>query len=626
MTLWAGCTGPVSEDRAAQVLARPEVSVRGLSSTGFTLVWDVVENADSYTYEFNGEPAVTTEDRSLAFSGLEKHTEYVISVKADAAEGSPYRSSEFTYVHVFTDDLVHLDTPELILGSAYASKTIISWSMVSGAAGYEYTINGRTTETEETQAIISGLEPGKEYTFTLKAISADPQNALDSEPAVLSFTTEEGDLPRFLIVPTSVVADAVSFDVYAEAGNLYYHDVVPGYLLARYTEEELMETYRTAILQYAEEQGISLSLALSAVLTSGTRSFTVTGLVSEMTYAVVAFGMDTKGELTSNLYVKEVKTTATGASDGPDFGGSDWFSQRFYLDNTISALSGEDWTTSAVTYWEGMDVEDMRYRVLPTDDFNTLFSDPPDQELLKSFLKDENYAYVASQGILAAINSVGITMLSSGLSPGISYTLSSLAVSDGGEELLSVNSLTTKSDPTARTWFQVSTLVDEQYGDTWNSAVAVMRGVEVTSLKYMMIASSALEKVPVSSYPDLLEDYGNEGTEEHLSGVNGGGLAIRFVNLSPSTEYTFIAMAGNPTGDTLLRYSGVSTTAAPEGERSVSAMSVKGPAAAEGGIIKVDPADKDIFSVQSIFVPAREKTGTEDLWTIIHNMKILERE
>ena len=135
MTLWAGCTGPVSEDRAAQVLARPEVSVRGLSSTGFTLVWDVVENADSYIYEFNGEPAVTTEDRSLAFSGLEKHTEYVISVKADAAEGSPYRSSEFTYVHVFTDDLVHLDTTELILGSAYASKTIISWYMVSGAEG-----------------------------------------------------------------------------------------------------------------------------------------------------------------------------------------------------------------------------------------------------------------------------------------------------------------------------------------------------------------------------------------------------------------------------------------------------------------------------------------------------------
>ena len=626
LAVFTGCTGDGPDEQGTMALGRPEVSVRGLSSTGFMLVWDAVENAGSYTYEFNGGEPVSTGDRTVSFSGLDNHTEYVVALKAEPEEGSPYNASDYTYVHVFTDDVLPLETPRIVLGCAYASNTIISWSVVSGASGYEYTIDGRTEETGETQAIISGLEPGREYTFSVKAVSEDIQNSTDSAPASITFTTETGDIPQYLIVPTSVVADAVSFDVYAKAGDLYYYDVVPGYLMSRYSSAELMETYRSAILQYAEEQGISLSLALGAVLSSGTGSFTVTGLVSEMTYAIIAFGMDTKGNLTSSLYTSEVKTTATGESDGPDFGGSDWFSQRFYIDNAISSLGGEDWTSSTVTEWSGYGVEDMRYRVLATADFNTLFSDPPDQDLLKTFLKDENYAYVATPAHLATINTMGsITVVTSGLLPGTSYTLSSLAVS-GGEEVLCVNSVTTKTDPTAKTWFAVSAVTDEQYGDPWSTAVAVMRGVEVTSVKYMMVETSALEGVLEDSYQALLEEHGHEVDAENIAAVNGGGLGIRFVNLSPQTEYTFIAMADNPSGDRLVRNAQVITDEAPDGV-SGSAASVKsGAAPVRGEIIKINPADKGLFPVESTVVPSRGNAGEKDLWTIIHNMKILENE
>ena len=173
LAVFTGCTGDGPDEQGTMALGRPEVSVRGLSSTGFMLVWDAVENAGSYTYEFNGGEPVSTGDRTVSFSGLDNHTEYVVALKAEPEEGSPYNASDYTYVHVFTDDVLPLETPRIVLGCAYASNTIISWSVVSGASGYEYTIDGRTEETGETQAIISGLEPGREYTFSVKAVSED---------------------------------------------------------------------------------------------------------------------------------------------------------------------------------------------------------------------------------------------------------------------------------------------------------------------------------------------------------------------------------------------------------------------------------------------------------------------
>ncbi|MCM1178036.1 MAG: fibronectin type III domain-containing protein [Clostridium sp.] len=624
LILAAGCSH--EEDPMAPCsyrLEKPDVKVRALTSDGFVLQWDAVENAVSYTLVFDGGEEQTVTDRRMVFSGLDNHTEYVISVRADGEE--PFVSSDCTYVHVFTDELLPLAAPEITLGCAYASRTVITWSMVEGAAGYEYTIGGKTYTTAEPKATMTDLVKGTEYRFSVKAVSANPQNWMDSDEAVLDFTTSVDDVPAYLIVPTDIVADAVAYDIYAVAGDLYYYDVVPAYLLNRLSEEEIIESYHTAILEYARQQGISLQLALGSVLKSGTSSMTKTGLTSEMTYAVIAFGMTIKGEVTSGLSYATFKTKALGESDGPNFGGSPWFSQSYYLSNSYAA-AGYTWMNSVVALWMGQDVKSIRYRTLPTSSFRQVFPDPSDTEAIKAFLRDERYSYAGTEAHLAGTNSNNGCVLITSATAGASYTLSTLATDAGGEETLCVNSVTTKTELTDRAWFAVSAVVSETYGPTHNIVTAGFKGVDIVSARFAWFQSSALANIPVSRYPDLVadEELGHDIAEENIPYINGGGLAYR-LNASPSTKYTVIGTAVNSVGDRITKYATVTTTAAPEEDVQLAKMSAGQETASCGEVMLTAPWDKELFPLVTVMAPARADLDGDDIWTAIHNMKILEK-
>ena len=623
-----GCTTDESDVQGEYILAKPDVKVRALTSDGFTLCWDVVENAVSYTYSLESGQEETVTSRSVAFDGMENHTEYVIRVKADAAPEGQYTSSDYTYVHVFTDSLLPLAAPELTLGCAYASKTVISWSKVDGAAEYEYSVNGKTYVTEDTKASLSDLVKGRSYKFAVKAISANPQNWTDSAEAELEFTTSEEDLPSYLIVPTNVIADAVAYDIYAVAGDLYYYDVVPAYLLNRLSEEEIINTYHQAIIDYAKKQGISLQLALGSVLKSGTSSMTMTGLTSEMSYAIIAFGMTLKGEVTSGLSSTIFKTKALGESDGPNIGGSKWFRQSYYLSNAYLA-AGYSWTNSVIALWTGQDVQAIRYRTLPTSSFRQIFPDPTDTEAIKAFLRDERYSYPGTEAHIIGTNSNNGCLLITAASSGVSYTLSALATAAGGDETLCVNSVTTKTDMTDKSWFSATAVVNETYGPKHNVVGCGMKGVDVVSARFAFFQSSALADIPVSRYPDLVanNNYGRDVAEENIQYINGGGLAYRF-QAQPSTKYTFIATAVNSVGDRITKYASVTTDEDPGEEAAAVAgvfSSVSLGPVSEGEPMLAAPWDKELFPLVSVMAPACADMGGDYMWTAIHNMKILEK-
>ena len=616
--LLAGCGSETKEDTLSQTLKTPQAKVSEVTVSGFRVDWEKVYGAGSYAYSLDGAEESGTEALHIEFSGLEAAKEYVVRLQAKPAEDSELGESEPVYIHVRTASVSQLAKPEITVGSAYASKTIISWSVIPGAGSYEYSVGGVTSTTTETKVSLSNLAKGKDYVFTVKAIPADGGNTA-SETAEASFTTSTDDVPALLIVPGNVLADAVVFDVYATPDATYYYDVVSSSTLMQFDEETVIARYREAIIEYAKSKGISLRLAMASVLKMGTNTIGVSSLTSEMSYDIIAFGMDYDGNVTTGLYTSRVTTTATGWSSGPNYGGANWFNQNFYLTNSYLGLTGYGWTNSVWTTWKGNDVQSVRYRLLPTSTFNNVFSDPYDKEAVKAFLRDTSYSYAVNSNYLALINSDNGYNSVTPTSSGVSYTMSALATSASGEEELTVNSITTKTSEEAYTWFSVAALVNERYGDTSTKMACVLKGAGIASGKLVIVKTSALAGIPESSYPAIIEDKGNELDPSYLEYINGNGLAL-VVTVEPETSYTVMATGVNRAGDKLTKHASATTTAA-----AGSAASARTRATVKfenlAATAEASPVGLRLDGLEAI--PVTESPATaEDLWTIIHNMNI----
>ena len=614
--LLVGCGSDTKEETLSETLKTPEVKVSEVTVSSFRVDWGKVYGAENYTYSLDGAEVDSTKALFVTFNGLDAAKEYVVKLQAEPVKGSSKTSSEPVYIHVRTSDISQLKKPEITVGSAYASKTIISWSVIPGAGSYEYTVGEISGTTTENRVTLSNLAKGTDYIFTVKAIPAG-SGSTASESAQTSFTTSSEDVPPLLIVPENVLADAVVFDVYATPDATYFYDVVSSSTLLQFDEATVIERYRSAIIEYAKSKGISLQLAMASVLKIGTNTIGVSSLASEMSYDIIVFGMDYNGNVTTGLYTKRITTTATGWSSGPNYGGTDWFSQNFYLTNAYLGLTGYGWTNSVWTTWKGQDVQSIRYRLLPTSTFNKVFSDPYDKEAVKAFLRDTSYSYAVRSDYLALVNSSSGYNSVTPCNSGVSYTMSALATSTSGEEELTVNSITTKTTSEAYTWFSIAALVNEKYGPTSSKMACVLKGVGIESGKLVIIKTAALANVPESSYPAIIADKGTELKESYLEYINGNGLAL-VVDVEPQTSYTVMATVVNKAGDKLTKHASVTTTAAQTKAARTRATTVFENLAANA---EASPVGLRLDGVEAIPVFEAPESA-EDLWTIIHNMNI----
>lgn len=607
-------------------VAQPQIIVSDLTTSGFTLRWDAVDDAGSYVYTFDGGAETRITECRAAFTGLERQKEYVVAVKACPRDPSEYTESAFTYIHVLTDDLEQLPKPTITLGSAYASKTIISWSEVPETQLYEVTLNGGEPSTVSGRTIVlSKLEKDKPYSFTVRAMTSDATRFTNSEAAELAFVTSKDDVPSLLIAPTDIISDAVAFDIYASSDQTYYYEILPATTFAKYPADELMTAFQTYLVDYAKKQGISLQLAMAQLLKSGTQSLQVTGLTPELSYVIFAFGMDLRGNITSDLCSTTFKTTSDGYSDGPNYGGSDWFTQRFFISNAYQAIPPDypNWTNSVISIWQGEDVVDVRYRILSTSSFEQVFPDPYDKQAIAAFLKDPNYGYTLSQSALTLVNSAnGSTVVSSLKAAGTSYTGLTLAISSSGAETLCVNSVTTKTSTSAATWFMAAAATNEGYGPTHNTVAGVMKGIDIATVRYAFFQQSAVAGIATTSYPALVEEYGHDVSDEYLPYINGNGFAIIYpeeIGIEPQTSYVFMATATNTVGDKLTKWGSVTTDAAPDAARAKaqSATRANEPLRSFVGRPMADPG-KLVSPIEDRLLPADARPDG-DLWTIIHN-------
>lgn len=626
LSLWA-CSSSDDDDVKKSGLTpidQPQVVVSDLTTSSFSLRWNAIDGAASYAIQFEDVDEVTTEECSVSFQGLELQKEYVVAIKTLPKFKDEYSESPYVYIHVLTDDLEQLPKPEATLGCAYASKTLISWNQVPETSLYEYTINGETHTTSERTTTLSKLEKGKEYTFSLRALTADATRFTNSEPVELTFTTSTDDIPAIIVAPTLVISDAVEFQIFTTADVTYYYNVIPAALFYKYTPEEIVAVYRQTIIDYAKEQEVSFQLAMASLLKSGTKTIQLTGLTSQLTYVAFAFGIDFDGNLQEDISYAEFKTTTDGYSAGPNFGYSDWFSQSFFITNAF-AIQGTNVTNSVCTTWQGQSVASIRYMIVTTSSFDKVFPDYTDTASIIALLKDDNYGTLLPDDRLSIVNATSLTLVT-GVNSGTSYTLMTLVTSATGEESLHVNSVTTKTGTASNTWFIAYPLVDEYYGPTHNTFACVMRGVYTSSVRYVIFKTSALAQFPISSYPTIVDTYGHDLPEEYLEYVNDNGFAIlaggEGSNIEPETSYTFIATAKNIAGDSLTKYGSAITTAAPTGTASVAATT-----RSAGDLVPIygypiASPEKFIFPFQSTPLPDGVRPQG-DLWTIIHNQQIL---
>ena len=609
----------VADTSGKTPVAQPQVIVSELTTTGFKIRWEAVEGAGAYVYTFNGSEETSTDACQLSFGDLERQKEYVVAVKATPKFADENTESPYTYVHVVTDDLEQLPRPKITLGCAYASKTLITWTEVPETALYEYTIGGETYTTTDRMVTLGNLSKDRDYTFSLRAMTGDATRFTNSEPAELPFRTSADDIPAILIAPTLVISDAVEFNVYASSDETYFYDVIPATLFVKNTPEEIIAAYQEYALEYAQQQGISIQLAMASLLKSGTQTIQVKGLTPELSYVAFAFGMNLKGQITRGLSSVQFKTTSDGYSDGPNYGGSDWFKQSFYITNAYAGLTGYGWTNSVWTLWQGQDVTSVRYRTLTTKLFSQVFPDANDKQSITAFLKDDDYSYPVEESLLTMVNSTTGYNMVSAANMGTSYTLLSLATSSGGDETLCVNSVTTKTSTSSATWFMARPVKDEHYGPTHNTIAGVMQGVSVSSARYAIFPQTAIAEIAESKYPQLIEEYGSDIKDEFIPYINGNGFAIVFEQsngIKPSTTYVFMVTAKNSVGDALTKYGSVTTDAAPDASTQAATRSAAPLRSLVGR--PIDNPGKFIFPMESFTLPA-DARPEGDLWTIIHN-------
>ncbi len=188
-------TGNYSSSRTIKTLMQtPAVPVnirKSATGTTATVSWDAVSGATGYSIQFNGSVYSTTAT-SKTFTGLTAGRSYSFKVCAKNGSVTGSYSADMT---VTTAPV----PPATVSATSTEDSVTVSWSAVSGAAGYTLSFGGTNYEMPATSTsyTLTGLKENTSYSYQVCSKSVDGSGSYSSAKSVK--TLEQG-----LTVPTGI--------------------------------------------------------------------------------------------------------------------------------------------------------------------------------------------------------------------------------------------------------------------------------------------------------------------------------------------------------------------------------------------------------------------------------------
>lgn len=548
-------------------LPEPKILVSDVTRTSFSVSWDVVTDAGSYTYIFNEKDTVTTRDRSVSFTDLTPSVEYSFSLKADAGTNGSHQDSRLVTVHVVTDGESTLEAPEPVLVASYKSRTIINWKPVAGADSYEYSVAGMTGKTESCSVELSGFQGSTDYVFHLSAVSSDKYVARSPE-AELKFTTrpDSEDIPQIIMSLLECGSDYANFNIYAVPDFRYVYFGVPASYFEGHSDTQIRGTYMKYLLDAIDNSGMTMEGAMAQYSRTGSSNYTEYPLYPELSYYIVAFGVSLDGKATTPLYKVAAKTKAHDTMTEPSLEGADWFSQSMFH----SVFGQYNSTNSIWTSWKGTDVKSLQYVLTSTYSLKSYFGGSLD--IFRQYVALKGTS-VTDGEILEKINDEsGLTTRFAPLSAANSYTLGTLAVNEAGDSTFVVNTLSTMATSTYYDWAFVSLGTSSSYpaSSALSSVVSIafdetdFLNIQVKEGRYLLCRNSELSGVSVSDAAKIVKEKGTDFTATQVNVLNmTGKISMSFgtdgTPLDPGTKYTLLVSLTSLNGDGIVRYATAST-------------------------------------------------------------------
>ena len=186
-------------------LATPSLTVEDQTSTSFTVTWDAVANADSYTYTLNGGAEETTAATSAEFTSLAAG-DYTVRVKATSKDEN-YTDSEWASTTVTIEEeqteepLDPTDINSWVGTWNITSDKVLRWTTGSDNYVYPNVVDG-----EKTATITIEIDPMVENGVSITGLSAIPENIF-GQPVPAFGTIADGKL----LLNNSEIVGTVNF-------------------------------------------------------------------------------------------------------------------------------------------------------------------------------------------------------------------------------------------------------------------------------------------------------------------------------------------------------------------------------------------------------------------------------
>jgi len=210
---WASITVSTAESDENVIIDSPINFINtGRTENSISLSWSPVEGALEYLISYN-EESIISPTNSITIGNLSANKEYIITVQARNDSGISAKSHE---IRVRTSQ----EPFEAVTGLRYINRTnssvALAWNVVPGAVSYEVQFGDEVISLLGSEAVITGLEPGTQYAFSVRAYSSENVGEWSD---VLTVTTQRG--PASLRSQVTVRAQSnTEFEIVIAADNI----------------------------------------------------------------------------------------------------------------------------------------------------------------------------------------------------------------------------------------------------------------------------------------------------------------------------------------------------------------------------------------------------------------------